>query len=136
VSPTQTSARNPCSTAAFVFNATVSSVSPKCVRRSLWPISTRLAPTSRIIGAEISPVQAPALAQCMFCAPMRTRVPARMAATSAIVVKGGMTKGRAASVAATGEAASASAKARACGRVLFIFQLVPIQGVLTDISSP
>jgi hypothetical protein len=57
-----------------VFKATVSSVSPKCVRRSLCPISTRLAPTSWILGAEISPAQAPASAQCIFCAPTFTRV--------------------------------------------------------------
>ncbi len=68
------------STAAAVFSATASSVSLKNSRRSLWPSSTMVAPTSLTIAAEISPVQAPSSAQCMFCAPTRTVVPARRSA--------------------------------------------------------
>jgi hypothetical protein len=84
VSPMQTSAVRPCLTAAATFFATVSSVSPKWVRRSLWPSSTMLAPQSFTIRGDTSPVQAPWSAQCMFCAPTFTCVPDRMSATSAI----------------------------------------------------
>ena len=45
-----------------------------------------------------------------------------------------MTKGFAASVCAAEDAARASAKSRASARVLFIFQLVPIQGVFLGIT--
>ena len=44
--------------------------------------------------------------------------------------------GRAACVEATVDAARICANARASGRVLFIFQLVPIQGVLTGMAAP
>ncbi len=80
----QTRAINPFRSAAATLRATVSSVSPKWVRRSLWPSSTRWAPQSRTMSGETSPVHAPWSAQCMFCAPIFTFVPARIAATSAI----------------------------------------------------
>ncbi len=46
VSPTQISGTRPWRTAASVLRPTVSSVSPKCSRRSLWPSSIRSRPQS------------------------------------------------------------------------------------------
>jgi len=39
------------------------------------PTMAWVAPEAAIMGPEISPVKAPSLAQAMFCAPMRMRVP-------------------------------------------------------------
>ena len=76
VSPMQISGIRPWRTAASVFRPTVSSVSPKCSRRSEWPSSTMSRLQSLSMTGEISPVQAPWSAQCMFCAPTLTEVSA------------------------------------------------------------
>ena len=47
-----------------------------------------------------------------------------------------MTNGCARFVFATGEACNTSAKRRASARILFIFQLVPIQGILRSMVNP
>src|SRR5207248_1558546 len=60
--------RSPCSSAAAVRRATVSSVSPKYCRRSEWPTIAPATPSSCSIGAEISPVYAPSAAQWTFWA--------------------------------------------------------------------
>ena len=54
---------------------TVSSVSPKYWRRSEWPTIAPWTPSSRSIGAEISPVNAPSSSQCTFCAATRCPCP-------------------------------------------------------------
>ena len=59
VSPTQTMGVSPARSAASSFSATISSVSPKCCRRSLCPRMTQVHPASLSIGALISPVNAP-----------------------------------------------------------------------------
>ena len=55
-SPTQTIGRRPTSSAFSSFLLTVSSVSLKYWRRSLWPMMTYLTPISTSISAETSPV--------------------------------------------------------------------------------
>ena len=84
-------------------------------------------PQSVSMTGEISPVQAPSSAQCMVCAPTFTEVGARARLTSRTAVKGGMTKRWMRASRSPSAAASVSAKASASARVLFIFQLVPIQ---------
>ena len=130
VSPMHTSAIRPWANAALTLRATVSSVSLKNVRRSLWPSSTIEAPQSFTMSGETSPVHAPLSSQCMFWAPIFTRVPFSMSATSAMYGNGGMTKGCAEVICETCELRSALAKACASVRTLFIFQLVPIHGIL------
>ena len=61
--------------AAAALRATTSSVSPKSCRRSLCPRITQVAPASRSIAAEISPVKAPASSWLMFWAASRCRAP-------------------------------------------------------------
>ena len=73
--PRRRSGSESASNAACVRFNTVSLVSPKYCRRSLWPTKTHLAPTATSIGPEISPVNAPSFAQYRFCAPISTRVP-------------------------------------------------------------
>ncbi len=69
--------------AAIVRLRTVSSVSPKYCRRSLWPMITWLQPAALIMGAETSPVKAPSLSQNTFCAPILMFVP-RTVSTAAV----------------------------------------------------
>src|SRR5690606_34238903 len=69
--------------------------------------------------------------QCMFCAPTLTEVPDRISFTSRTAVNGGMTKRWISAERPPSAAFSASAKTRASASVLFIFQLVPTQHVVT-----
>ena len=69
--PRRPAACSPALSAATVFRATCSSVSPNRWRRSEWPTRTTRAPASCTIGMEISPVNAPLGSQCTFCAPTR-----------------------------------------------------------------
>src|SRR6266850_1058359 len=80
-SPTQMIGASPASSAATVFFSTLSSVSPKYLRRSLCPTITCEQPQVRIIGPETSPVKAPSFAQQRFCAPICILVP-RVALTA------------------------------------------------------
>ena len=68
VSPTHAITPSPAASAASARRATPSSVSPKSCRRSEWPTSEPATPSSRSIGAEISPVNAPSGSQWTFCA--------------------------------------------------------------------
>src|SRR6266446_6936366 len=119
----------PASSAARVFFSTVSLVSPKYWRRSLWPMITCEQPTDLSIAAETSPVNAPSLAQNMFCAPTAMRVPCAEATAAGRLGKGGQitisqcsersTKGR-----------NLSKKLVVSAAVLYIFQLPAITGFL------
>src|SRR5216684_7525895 len=80
-SPTQMIGVSPASSAATVFFSTLSSVSPKYLRRSLCPTITYEQPEALIIRPETSPVKAPSFAQHRFCAPMCILVP-RVALTA------------------------------------------------------
>ena len=65
----------PCSNAVTSLCASALSVSLKYWRRSEWPSTTPWVSISVSIGAEISPVNAPLSASCMFCAKTSTREP-------------------------------------------------------------
>ena len=67
----------------------------------------------------------------MFCAPTFTRVDASARFTSRTAVNDGMTKGWMRGSHSGTNPRSASAKASASARVLFIFQLVPTQQFAT-----
>ena len=88
VSPTQTMAVRPAAIAALARRLTVSSVSPKYWRRSLWPMMTYFAPASSSIPVEISPVYAPDSFQWQFSAPMPTWVPAAAATAAGTSIAG------------------------------------------------
>ncbi len=75
VSPTQRMTVSPASRAARVRSWTVTSVSPKYWRRSLWPMMTIFTPMAASISALTSPVKAPDLAQWQFSAPIWMLVP-------------------------------------------------------------
>ena len=68
VSPTQAITPRPASSAARARRATVSSVSPKSCRRSEWPTSAPLTPSSSSISARSRRCTAPLGSQCTFCA--------------------------------------------------------------------
>jgi len=122
VSPTHTIGISPAASAALVRALTVSSVSPKYWRRSLWPMITYSTPRSFSIAAEISPVYAPAASQCTFCAPSFTFDPAQAAAAAFKSVKGGQTTTSTCATSATSFLIP-SISAAASDAVLFIFQL-------------
>ncbi|MPM87838.1 hypothetical protein SDC9_134938 [bioreactor metagenome] len=124
VSPTQRITLSPAASAAVRRSFTVLSVSPKYCLRSLCPITTYSTPHSTSISADISPVNAPDLAQCTFCAPIRTDVPetaSRMAKRS--------TNGTHKTTSHDADGyllAISAARARASDGVLFIFQFPAI----------
>ena len=85
------------------------------------------------MGPEISPVKAPSLAQPMFCAPMRMRVPWAASTAAARFVKGGqITISQCSACPASGRNFSKNAVVSA--GVLYIFQLPAMTGFL--IRSP
>src|SRR6202163_2473542 len=119
----------PASSAARVFFSTVSLVSPKYWRRSLWPMITYEQPTDLSIAADTSPVNAPSLAQNIFCAPTATRVPCA-AATAA----GRLGKVEQITISQCSERSTKgrnfSKKLVVLAAVLYIFQLPAITGFL------
>ena len=54
---------------AAALRAVVASSSPKRRRRSAWPTSMNVQPSSRSIAGETHPVNAPCCSQCPSCAP-------------------------------------------------------------------
>src|SRR5262249_39480792 len=68
ISPTQPITPSPPASAARAFLPTLSLVSPKNCRRSLWPTIDHVAPASASSGAETSPVNAPLGSQKQSCA--------------------------------------------------------------------
>ena len=120
VSPTQTMGVSPAASAALIFRLTVSSVSAKYWRRSLWPMTTYCAPTSVSMDAEISPVYAPFSAKCRFCAPTFILVPF-VSSTAVCRSTKGTSATTSQSAPATSGLSCASSSAAAFGP-LFIFQ--------------
>lgn len=94
LSPMHSSGVRPWRRAAATLSRVVSTVSPKCSRRSEWPISTICAPASAAWATETSPVQAPASSQWAFCTPSSTGESSpRTSRTVVVAVKEGITKG-------------------------------------------
>src|SRR5713101_4268408 len=129
VSPTHTIGVSPASRAAWVFLNTVSFVSPKYWRRSLWPIITCEHPRLRIIGPDTSPVYAPSFAQNRFCAPIPMRVPCAAATAAGRLGKGGQIAISQCSERST-RGRNFSKKTAVSAAVLYIFQLPAITGFL------
>ena len=86
VSPTHSIGVRPASSAAGTFAASALSVSPKNWRRSEWPSSDPWTSSSLSIAAEISPVNAPCGASCMFWAKTSIREPRVESTTAASAV--------------------------------------------------
>ena len=81
--------------------------------------------SSRSIGAEISPVNAPLSSGCMFCAPSFTTVPSSTRLTPSRAVNGGQTTTSTSFRLPTIPTMSRT-RAAASAVVLFIFQLPTI----------
>ncbi len=118
----QTMAVSPAAIAARARLLTVSSVSPKYWRRSEWPTITYLAPASRIIPVEISPVNAPWSSQWQFSVPTPTCVPAA-AATAAGTSIAGVQHTTSTDVKSLVASATAFTSAAVSDGLTFIFQL-------------
>src|SRR5450432_1417608 len=128
-SPTHTMGETPNSSAACVRLSTVSSVSPKYWRRSLWPMRVWVTPTAFSMGPEISPVKAPSLAHPIFCAPMRMWLPLTASTAAGRFVKGGqITISQCSDFSTSGRNFSKNAMVSA--GVLYIFQLPDMTGFL------
>ena len=82
VSPMQTIGSSPARHAASALARTMASVSPQSVRRSEWPTMTWLAPASRSISADISPVWAPLALAWQSCPPTSRPLPLTASATA------------------------------------------------------
>src|ERR1039457_2137541 len=131
-SPTQTMGMRPWARADLSLRLTLSSVSLKYWRRSLWPMSTWVTPRALSISGEVSPVQAPWFSQCISCAATRMGW-LRAASTTA-----GSSVGEAQSTTSAwlwGAASGRNAlmKATASSGVLYIFQLAAmsfLRGIL------
>ena len=123
----QTMGFRPYLRAALIRWLTVSSVSPKYWRRSLWPMMTYSTPISFSIAPEISPVYAPLSAQWMFWAPTLTLDPFRISTAVARLVKVGQTAISHLPANWAREAFRAEASSAVSAAVLFIFQLPAIK---------
>src|SRR5450759_413311 len=129
ISPTQTMGFRPAASDATVFCRTVSPVSPKNWRRSLWPMMTHPAPTAAIMGAETSPVNAPSFFQYTSWAPIPTLLPLVAATAAAMFTNvGAITTSQCAAPATRGQ--NFSKKAVVSLADLYIFQLPAITGFL------
>ena len=119
----------PASSAALVLCCTVTSVSPKYVLLSLWPVMTYSTPQALSISAEISPVKAPLFAQWQFSAPIFTFVP--FVASSAAAMSTYGTHATTSQPASLTRGVMALSSSVASAGVLFIFQLPAITAFLT-----
>ena len=121
LSPTQMMGFRPPARAALVRLLTVSLVSAKYWRRSLWPMTTYSTPRSVSMSALISPVKAPDFSKWTFSAPTWMLVPLVISTAVTRSVKGTqMTTSQPASLTA---GISSLMRALASVAVLFIFQL-------------
>src|SRR5256884_7816886 len=91
VSPTQMMGWSFASRTARSLRLTLSSVSPKYCRRSLWPRITPSQPISASMGALTSPVNAPCFSWWQFCPKSWMADPCRACFTAASAVNGGAT---------------------------------------------
>ena len=89
-----------------------------------------VAPASKIMRGETSPVCAPSASQWTSCALTRTFEPRAVAATAASAVKGGATTNSQWLASAT-SGFSRATKSMASPIVLYIFQFPAISGLLT-----
>src|SRR5690606_35188093 len=133
-SPTHTIAVRPASRAAFVFEFTDASVSPKNCLRSVWPIIVYLQPTSFSIVGATSPVNAPKpFCVAQSCAAMPIFEPSRRSATVLSAVNtGAMTTSQCVAFATRGFRASAVSTASPTR--LYIFQFPAITAFLITIQ--
>jgi hypothetical protein len=118
VSPTQRIGSNPAASAAGILRATPRLV--EALATSEWPRITASTPTSRSIGAETSPVKAPAASSCMFWAPTRTLLWAQCSTADLSATNEGQTTTSGPPLATLGR--KSPRKASASSIVLFIFQ--------------
>src|ERR1019366_1871440 len=93
-------------------------------------------PASSNIPAEISPVNAPSVSQCISCAAIEIEVPFAASTAAASAVNGGATTmSQCVESATSGASAAKYARASAC--VLYIFQFPAITGRrITPLSLP
>ena len=108
---------------APTFLRTVSSVSPKSWRRSVWPTITCWQPTSASMGADTSPVNAPCFSQWTFCAATSMAEPLAAWTAAASAVNGGATATWTFPARSPSAARSSRTSAVVSATVLCIFQL-------------
>src|SRR4051812_21240816 len=127
-SPTQTIAPRPAASAARAFLPTLSLVSPKNCRRSLWPTIAQLAPASASRSAETSPVHAPRDSQWQSWPAVAIGEPSSRLATAWIAVNTGATPIATPLIAASWFLSSVT-RASDSAIVLWSFQLPTTNGV-------
>ena len=125
----QTIGVSPDANAATALRFTVASVSPNSVRRSEWPTITYSAPASRIIGALISPVNAPSRSQYRSCAAITTLV-LRAASAAACSAVNGVASTISTSATSFTRPRNSLTYFTVSATVLYIFQLPAMKGVL------
>src|SRR5437762_9978940 len=128
----QTIGVSPPAHAAAILRFTDASVSPNNVRRSEWPMMTYSAPVSAIIGALISPVNAPSRSQWRSCAAMQTLLLRAASAAACSAVNGGASTISTSSMSLT-RLRNSLTYLTVSATVLNIFQLPAIKGVLISL---
>ena len=118
----------PCASAAFTRRFTVSSVSPKNWRRSLWPMMTYCARLGDLRDADFAGERALLLPVHVLRADARSSIRASARCTSCRNTNGGQTIFSTPAMPST-RSRSASHSASASARSVFIFQLPAMIGV-------
>src|SRR6478736_5777728 len=128
VSPTQSSGTRPLRSAEAVLARTTASSSPNSRRRSAWPTSTCVTPSSASSAPDTSPVKAPASSVARSCAPTWRRVVPAAERAAGITTNEGSTTSSVAPDATSGWRAARDANAAqyACARAgpKYIFRLI------------